>query len=206
MGHKVASVQSLYDDSVALYNNVVEGDNDFSANRVIRDLEDGIANLKENWKGKDAGAQINNIIGVLNAMVTVRNALGTLSKESSKVASNYRDIQNSNGAGLESFAVLNSEDKVGMEAYSDDRDVIDIRPEVSGGLSKIQAAQSELESFIAETKKACDRIMENWTDGDTNREQAKSAIEAFYNNADTYKETLAQAAKSADTAVQNYRM
>jgi uncharacterized protein YukE len=206
MGHKVASVQSLYDDSVALYNNVVEGDNDFSANRVIRDLEDGIANLKENWKGKDAGAQINNIIGVLNAMVTVRNALGTLSKESSKVAANYRDIQNSNGAGLESFAVLNSEDKVGMEAYSDDRDVIDIRPEVSGGLSKIQAAQSELETFIAETKKACDRIMENWTDGDTNREQAKSAIEAFYNNADTYKETLAQAAKSADTAVQNYRM
>lgn len=206
MAHKVASVQSLYEDSVSLYNNVVEGDNEYSASRVIRDLQDGIANLKENWGGKDAGAQINNIIGVHNAMIGVRNALGVLSRESSKVASNYRDIQNSNGAGLESFTALNSEDKTTMEDYSDDRDSIDIKTEVTGGLAKINAAKSELESFIVEARKACDRIMENWTDGDENREQAKTAIETFLKNADTYKETLAQAAKSADTAVQNYRM
>ena len=206
MAHKVASVQSLYEDSVSLYNNVVEGDNEYSASRVIRDLQDGIANLKENWGGKDAGAQINNIIGVHNAMVGVRNALGVLSRESSKVASNYRDIQNSNGAGLESFTALNSEDKTTMENYTDDRDSIDIKTEVTGGLSKINAAKSELESFIVEARKACDRIMENWSEGDENREQAKTAIETFLKNADTYKETLAQAAKSAETAVQNYRM
>jgi uncharacterized protein YukE len=206
MAHKVASVQSLYEDSVSLYNNVVEGDNDHSASRVIRDLQDGIANLKENWGGKDAGAQINNIIGVNNAMVGVRNALAVLARESSKVASNYRDIQNSNGAGLESFTALNCEDKTVMEEYSDDRDSIDIKTEVSGGLAKIQAAQSELESFIAETKKAFGNIMDNWTEGDDNRTQAKDAIETFFRNADTYKETLAQAAKSADTAIQNYRM
>jgi uncharacterized protein YukE len=202
----VARVQTLYEDSVALYNDVVEGGNEYSAATIIKDLEEGIANLKENWGGKDAGTHINNIISVYNAMVGVRNALGILSSESSKVASNYREIQNSNGAGLEQFAALNSEDRTVMGEYSDNRDTIDIKTEVSAGQAKINAAKSEIDLFITKSREACNRLLENWTEGDQNTESAKEAIEKFLANADTYKEVLAQASNSVDTAIKNYNM
>ena len=51
MNHKVNSVQSLYDDSVSLYNGVVNG----TAVNLINDLNQGIENLKNTWQGKDAG-------------------------------------------------------------------------------------------------------------------------------------------------------
>jgi hypothetical protein len=35
MGHKVQSVQTLYEDSCALYNDIVEGSGDYSAKTII---------------------------------------------------------------------------------------------------------------------------------------------------------------------------
>ena len=48
--------------------------------------------------------------------------------------------------------------------------------------------------------------MENWTEGDDSRNQAKEAFETFLTNVDTYKEVLAQASNSIDTAIKNYKM
>lgn len=206
MAHKVASVQTLYDDSMALYNDVVEGSGDYSAKTIIDDLAAGIANLKENWGGKDAGSQIQNVISVHNAMVGVRNALAALANESSKVAANYREIQNSNGAGLEQISALTSEVKTTMGDYSDDRDTIDIKPDVSSGQAKVNNAKTEMDLFIPKVRDAYNRIMENWTEGDESRNQAKEAFETFLTNVDTYKEVLAQASNSIDTAIKNYKM
>ena len=185
MAHKVASVQTLYDDSMALYNDVVEGSGDYSAKTIIDDLAAGIANLKENWGGKDAGSQIQNVITVHNAMIGVRNALAALANESSKVASNYREIQNSNGAGLEQISALTAETKTVMGDYSDDRDTIDIRPDVATGQAKVNNAKTEMDLFIPKVRDAYNRIMENWTEGDESREQAKEAFETFLTNVDT---------------------
>lgn len=206
MAHKVASVQTLYDDSMALYNDVVEGSGDYSAKTIIDDLAAGIANLKENWGGKDAGSQIQNVISVHNAMVGVRNALAALANESSKVAANYREIQNSNGAGLEQISALTAETKTVMGDYSDDRDTIDIKPDVSSGQTKVNNAKTEMDLFIPKVRDAYNRIMENWTEGDESRNQAKEAFETFLTNVDTYKEVLAQASNSIDTAIKNYKM
>ena len=206
MAHKVASVQTLYDDSMALYNDVVEGSGDYSAKTIIDDLAAGIANLKENWGGKDAGSQIQNVISVHNAMVGVRNALAALANESSKVAANYREIQNSNGAGLEQISALTAETKTVMGDYSDDRDTIDIKPDVSSGQAKVNNAKTEMDLFIPKVRDAYNRIMENWTEGEESRNQAKEAFETFLTNVDTYKEVLAQASNSIDTAIKNYKM
>lgn len=48
MNHKVNSVQSLYDDSVSLYNGVVNG----TAVNLINDLNQGIENLKKHMARK----------------------------------------------------------------------------------------------------------------------------------------------------------
>ena len=159
-----------------------------------------------NYLIQEMNVSINNIIAVRNAMVGVSNAIDILAAESSKVASNYREIQNSNGAGLEQFSALNAEAKSTIGEYSDDRDTIDIKPDVTTGMNKINTAKTEIDAFITRTKEACNRIMENWSEGDANRENAKQAIDEFLAKADQYKEVLNQASTSADTAIKNYNM
>ena len=111
MNHKVANVTELHSSAQSLYNNVVVGSADTSADTIISNLVAGIENLKNNWKGKDAGVQIQNIVIVHNAMIGIRNALGELASSASKIAVQYRDIQNSNGAGLETLGAISFETK-----------------------------------------------------------------------------------------------
>ena len=94
MNHKVNSVANLHADATALYNNVVAGGADTSADAIIANLAAGITTLQNCWEGKDAGVQIENLVLVHNAMVEIRNVLGSLASDASKIAANYREIQN----------------------------------------------------------------------------------------------------------------
>ena len=203
MNHKVNSVQTLHDDAMALYNNVVIGGADTSAETLINNLNSGIQTLKSCWEGKDAGVQIQNVVSVHNALVGIRNALAQLAMDSSKIASNYRDIQNANGAGLETLSVINCDTKTVMEDYSDTRDTINITPEANNGKAKIDAANNSMDGFISEVSKYYNSIMENWTAG-TGRENAQESFDTFISNSNVYKETLATASASITTAIQNY--
>lgn len=203
MNHKVNSVQSLHDDAYGLFNNVVVGGADYSADSIIANLVSGIQILKGCWEGKDAGVQIQNIVQVHNAMVGIRNSLGALAVESSKIAANYREIQNSNGAGLETFGTLTCENKVVMDEYSDTRDTVGITPEAANGKAKVDAANGSIDNFILEVKKYYNSIMDNWTAG-TGRENAQEAFDEFIQNSNKYKETLATASASINTAIENY--
>ena len=136
MNHKVNSVQNLYDDAVGLFNNVVTGGANTSADTIISNIMAGIDNLKGCWEGKDAGVQIQNLVVVHNGMVEIRNALGSLAVDSSKIASNYRNIQNANGAGLEELGVLNLEERAKTGDYSDTRDTVSITEEANQGKAK----------------------------------------------------------------------
>ena len=105
MDHKVRDVQELYTSSTDLYDNVVVK-GDASVETMLSDLEAAIKNLKENWKGIDTGEKIQEVIGVYNALVTVRNDLANLASDSSGVVSYYRDIQIANETPVERFDVL----------------------------------------------------------------------------------------------------
>lgn len=203
MNHKVNSVQTLHDDAMALYNNVVIGGADTSAETLINNLNSGIQTLKSCWEGKDAGVQIQNVVSVHNALVGIRNALAQLAMDSSKIASNYRDIQNANGAGLETLSVINCDTKTVMEDYSDTRDTINITPEANNGKAKIDAANNSMDGFISEVSKYYNSIMENWTVG-TGRDNAVQAFDSFIANSNQYKEILSQVSTSIATALQNY--
>lgn len=203
MNHKVNSVQTLHDDAMALYNNVVIGGADTSAETLINNLNSGIQVLKSCWEGKDAGVQIQNVVTVHNALVGIRNALAQLAMDSSKIASNYREIQNANGAGLETLSVINCDTKTVMEDYSDTRDTINITPEANNGKAKIDAANNSMDGFISEVSKYYNSIMENWTVG-TGRDNAVQAFDSFIANSNQYKEVLSEVSTSIATALQNY--
>ena len=203
MNHKVNSVAQLHADATGLFNNGVTGGQNTSADTIISNIMAGINNLKGCWEGKDAGVQIQNLVVVHNAMVEIRNALGQLSVDASKIAKNYREIQNANGAGLEELGALNCEPRSKTEDYSDTRDTINITPDANNGKAKVDAANDAMDGFIQEVKKYYNAIMENWTVG-TGREQAQEAFESFLANSNRYKETLSNVSGSITQALTNY--
>lgn len=202
MNHKVNNVQGLYVSAKELYEIIVVG-GDASADTILYNLNQGIENLKNNWKGIDAGKKIQEVIVVHNEMVGVRNALATLAFDSSKVASNYREIQNANGAGLEYLSPLSTENQTILPDYADTADTIDINPAAEGGKNHIDSANSNLDVFIENVTTRYNEIMDNWTAG-TGRDSAQGAFDNFVANAKKYKETLSEVSEQVTNALKNY--
>ena len=202
MDHKVVNVQELYEDACKLYNDVVCG----NADTVIDNLGSAIENLKTNWEGRDAGVQINNVVDVYNAMTKIRNVLAVLAKDSSFVASKYREIQNANRAGYEDLAVLTiSEEKAPKDPYSDDRDTININSDALIGKNLLETANGMFDDFKVEANRYHDAIMGNWQQG-TGRNNAEAAFEDFMQSADKYKSILMDVSSSIADALKNYQM
>ena len=202
MDHKVANVQQLHDDAMYLYNNLVVGGEN-SADYILNNLSQSVDNLKNNWKGRDAGLRIQEVIEVHNAMIIVRNALAQLSSDSSRVAVNYRNIQIANGAGLDELSVINFDTKSKLGTHSDTADTIDINPEADVARSLIDGANNALDTFKTEVQFKMDDIMDNWTVG-SGRNAALDAFNSFSANVNKYKETLTGVSTNITKALQNY--
>ena len=205
MNHKVLSVQGLHVSAVSLYNELVVGSDSASADTILHNLLMGIENLKTNWKGKDAGYRIQEVIVVYNAMVGVRNALAELAVASSKVAFEYREFQNANGAGLDGLNYLSFDPKTVLGDYFDNADTIDINPDVNTGKNYLDTANSSIGEFVNRVTSKYNEIMENWTQG-PGRDNATEAFQMFLNNAGQYRQTLAEVSNNITTALQNYMM
>ena len=202
MDHNVKNVQQLHDDAMYLYNNLVVGGEN-SADYILNNLSQAIDNLKNNWKGKDAGYRIQEVINVHNAMVTVRNALAQLASDSSKVAANYREIQIANGAGMDELSVVTFDTKSILANHSDNADTININQEAEMGRNLIDGANNALDVFKTDVKFRYDYIMDNWTAG-SGRDAARGAFDMFLANVNKYKETLNDASSNITKALQNY--
>ena len=203
MDHKVKDVQELYTSSTDLYDNVVvKGDS--SAETMLEDLNSAITNLKENWKGADAGINIEQVIKIYNTLVKVRNDLAGLSCDASKVAAHYREIQINNQATfLPTLEGLTSVEKNKMEDYEDTADTIDINPEAEQGKKDIESVVGAIDTFINNVEKGHKAILDNWTQG-TGRDQADESFTEFINNANVYKKELTDVATSIANALKNY--
>lgn len=202
MNHKVNNVQQLHESAMDLYNNGVVG-GDCSADSILHNLNQGIENLKVNWKGKDAGLRIQEVIGVYNGMVSIRNSLANLAVASSKTAANYREIQNANGARIEELTILTDEPKTVLGDYSDTNDTVDINQAAEVGKNFIDTANSSMDTFASLVREKYDEVMENWTAG-TGRDVALNAFETFLNNLNQYKSTLTDVSENITKALQNY--
>lgn len=202
MNHSVRNVQELYDTALALYNdNVVGGES--GADAILNDLVKGIDNLKENWRGTDAGVRIEEVVRVHNAMVAVRNALVQLAVDSSIVASKYREIQMANGARMDSLNPLDLDTKATLPDYSDNADTIYIMDTAALGKAHIDAANQNIANFENAVKAKYNELMDNWTRG-TGRDVARDAFDAFIQNVNRYRSTLEEVSQNVAQALQNY--
>lgn len=199
MNHKVNNVQELYSDAYSLYNMVVLD----KADTIINNLDGAVSVLKQNWKGMDAGVQIQDVIEVHNAFVVLRNALAQLAKDSSVVAVNYRQIQIINRANAEELSQIEINTKSLLDAYMDNRDTVDITPEANDGKAKIDVAKDLINEFVSQVKNYYSRIMDNWTIG-TGRNSAEEAFVDFLSKSNKYIETLNNVSSSIASALSNY--
>lgn len=202
MDHRLRNVEQLDADSRYLYTNVVMGGKS-SADTMIANLAVAIEVLKTNWKGADAGVNIQNIVEVHNELVKVRNALAKLAKDSSTVAANYRDIQIRNGAPLPDLVPVMTTDKVFLPNYTDNADTIDINPAADGGRILIVNTKDAIDDFISEARRTKDEILGNWLVG-TGRGDADEAFAAFEANAKNNKDKLELTSRVITTALRNY--
>lgn len=205
MNHSVTNVQNLYDDARRLYDAYVVG-SDASADKVLYNLGEAIENLKEYWKGVDAGVQINSLVSVYNSMVSVRNVLAELAVESTKIASYYREIQRSNsGNKLEALSELSFESKGTMGEYTDNADTISIVPEAAQGRVLVNDSKNVLESFKNGVEGLLEDILDNWTAG-AGRDNAVSTFGQFKTDVASYQEILSKVSTSITTALENYQI
>ena len=199
MNHTVNNVTQLYADAKALYDNGVKA----SADSIIEKLNSSIENLKTNWKGKDAGVQINNIVMVNNALINIRNVLGQLAVDSSKIAVNYREIQNANGAKLETLGAISCETKSNITYDPDTEDRVYITEDARNGKNSLDAALGDMPEFINKIEGSYSAIMDNWTKG-TGRDEAVNAFTEFKSKVGEYQNTLQEVSDSITQALANY--
>lgn len=201
MDHKVRSVQELYDDAKKLYDEVVlrKGDT------IINNLSQAIQILKNSWEGQDAGIQIQNIIEIYNAMTKIRNALAILARDSTAVASKYRDIQVAGRADLSVLTPITIDtERILLEPYEDRRDTINITNEATNGKAILDAINNQYDDFKSDARKYYDLIMENWQSG-IGRNSAEETFSEFMLNADRYKSKLEEVSISLANALRNYQ-
>ena len=198
----VTNVQQLFDTSAELYNDVVCN----KADTIIDDLDKAITILSDSWKGADAGVQINNVVGVFNSMLTVRNALANLAKSAQGVAADYREIQLANRAQhLEALEPINvSDSKPSKEEYVDTADTININNDSLQGKELLDAVVDLYDDFKASVESHYNDIMGNWTAGD-GRDVADEAFNDFMVSSKKYKEVLADVSNSIAEAIKNYQ-
>lgn len=199
MNHRVKNVTELYGDAHSLYDDVVLG----KADTIINNLQVGIDILKQNWKGMDAGVQIQDVVVVHNAFVELRNALAELARDSSDVAIDYREIQIINRANADSLNRITITTKSVMEGYVDNSDTININPEASNGKQKLDAANGMINDFVAQVRTYYAKIMDNWTQG-PGRNNADGAFTDFISKSNSYVETLNSVSSSISSALSNY--
>lgn len=200
MKHSVTNIGDLHADAVALLNNVVYS----TADDILSNLKAGIDNLKDTWKGADAGTQIRSVISVYNNMVAIRNSLAEYAVATSKVASEYREIQRSNGANAyESLSILSYEAKTNLEKYTDTSDTINIVPEASSGATSIESAKAMMSTLKENASGKLDEIMENWTAG-PGQSDAVTIRQTLNSNMSNYETTLSQVAANIKNALSNY--
>lgn len=205
MDHKVLNVSELHRYAKELFDRSVVGGGDSSADTIISNLGEGIQILKNTWKGKDAGVQIQNVVTVYNGMVALRNELAVLAASTTKIAADYREIQNMNGVRGESLVTVSADSKTIMDDYSDTRDTVDITAEANNGRMKIESAKNGLERFEVEVRNSLTEIMNNWQAG-SGRDKAVELFDGFQSQVGKYKTVLGEVSQSITTAIQNYSL
>lgn len=200
LDHGIKNVEDLYMDSRELYNTSVMS----KADSIIGDLTSAINNLRENWKGADAGVNITDVIEICREITEVRNRLADLARDANAIAVMYRKIQEGNRANLGDLPPISTVSReLYKNDYSDTADTIYIRPEAAVGKESIGTAAKDIQSFVDSARLYKNKILDNWYMG-PGRNQADDAFDAFDKSSKVKQAKLEEVAQIVGKAVDSY--
>ena len=199
--HKVNNVTELRNYADQLLQQVVSN----NADSILDNLRQAIENIKANWKGKDAGLRIQEIIKVHNSMVELRNKIAQYAVDTSKVAVAYREAQNAGGANFETLTTLSFDVKTNIPDYSDLTDTIDINPSVEAGKRYVDAANDSMDELVSNFEAKKNEIMSRWIAG-PGRDAAEDVYNLLKSSVVQHKQTLTVVSSNISKALQNYTM
>ena len=200
LDHEVKVVGDLHTYSEKLYTDAVVS----KADSIIANLGSAIKNLKENWKGADAGVNIRDVIDIYNEIVEVRNLLANLAKDSNIIAVGYREIQDGNRAHLGSLSPINIVTKNrDNDPFSDTSDTIYITPGAAAGKDLLGKAAADIQAFVNSARMYKNGVLDNWVKG-PGRNQADTAFDDFEKNSKAKQAKLEEVAQIVGKAVDSY--
>lgn len=200
LDHGIKNVEDLYMDSRELYNTSVMS----KADSIIGDLTSAINNLRENWKGADAGVNITDVIEICREITEVRNRLADLARDANAIAVMYRKIQEGNRANLGDLPPVSTVSReLYKNDYSDTADTIYIRPEAAVGKDSIGTAAKDIQAFVDSARLYKNKILDNWYMG-PGRNQADDAFDAFDKSSKVKQAKLEEVAQIVGKAVDSY--
>ena len=200
LDHGIKNVEDLYMDSRELYNTSVMS----KADSIIGDLTSAINNLRENWKGADAGVNITDVIEICREITEVRNRLADLARDANAIAVMYRKIQEGNRANLGDLPPVSTVSReLYKNDYSDTADTIYIRPEAAVGKESIGTAAKDIQAFVDSARLYKNKILDNWYMG-PGRNQADDAFDAFDKSSKVKQAQLEEVAQIVGKAVDSY--
>lgn len=201
-GHEIKSLNDMYSAGEELLRLAVNSD-DVSADSILATLNSGIEILKEDWKGLDAGVQINSVVKAYNAMIDLRNALAKLAVKSMDVVVSYRETQNFNAASGGEFARAQFDSKTKLPEYSDTTDAVKISTNSNNGKTKIDDALNAIAIFTNKVNTEYAKLESNWING-PGRQNLFDDYNDYKSVLVKYQSVLAEVSQNITVAIQNY--
>ena len=204
LNHKLHNIQQILDDSKRLLEVVTNG-GDTSAYAIIKNLDDAFLNLSDNWKGRDASKQINNLVTVYNGMVGFRQKMSELAIAAYEVGILYSKIQSANGAPVDIPTSLEDDIHPNLKDHYDDgfASTVDINPQVLDGKSSIDRAKNSFGDLENNFRGLMTSIFNNWTAGD-GRSELEEYFQNFSSKFGEYQQLLDDISKEITTSIGNY--
>ena len=199
--HNIKDLNLLYSDSNKLINEIVVDNYD---NNILKSTNEVLTKINEDWHGKDATMQINNLIDAKNLMIDNREIVGNIGVYISSLVKTYRDEQNSNGQILPAFKELTFNRISKSEKTNNTTTEIFMNKDITNTISIINNIANDIEELNNSISQIKESIFNNWLEEDENRNYALRMFEKYTINSNNIVKIIDDISKNIRNAIDNY--
>ena len=199
--HNIKDLNLLYSDSNKLINEIVVDNYD---NNILKNTNEVLTKINEDWHGKDATMQINNLIDAKNLMIDNREIVGNIGVYISTLVKTYRDAQNSNGQILPAFKELTFNRISKSEKTNNTTTEIFMNKDITNTISIINNIANDIEELNNSISQIKESIFNNWLEEDENRNYALRMFEKYTINSNNIVKIIDDISKNIRNAIDNY--
>ena len=186
-----------YDTTVRLYNCQEQ-----EGREVLKEIEELVKSLRNNWVGTDATTQINALIGAHDALQEFLKKSEASTVDAMKKIVKVQEVRSANGGNGQVGDVKKvNEEIVTIEAVPETEKYF-IDPAARQDYNKLVSIGEKLTAFYNGFKSTRDQLMSNWTSG-SNRTETQQNFDEIDTINDKFTKALSETTEKLNTAVTN---